>query len=182
MLRVSRTKHLITGSFFNSYIQIFPGLKDLHFTYPPPGNYHVTIDCNDGTKYRIYSNSATKQDPGKDDRQQINRDSLPFEWRMFVPDKRMRPSFDDFRNDPTKSDSLLAIGIPCIPLNGPNEIPGKNDVIFSYVPDPEQKKMVTLNVSVCGSKHTFNSTNPNFPQPMFEHRAQGDPDFLIRFF
>jgi hypothetical protein len=182
LLRVSRTKNIITGSFFNSYIQVYPGLKDLHFTYPPPGNYHVTVVCSDGTEYRIYSNSATKRCAGRNDREQIDRESLPFTWRMFVPEKRMRPSFHDFQNDPTKSDSLLAIGIPCVPLTGPSETPRTSDAIFRYELDPEKKRMVTLNVSICGSKYNFNPTNPDFPKPVFEHRDQGNPEVLIHFF
>ncbi len=182
LLRVSRTKNTITGSFFNSYIKIFPGLKDLHFTYPPPGNYHVTVVCTDGTEYRIYSNSATMRCAGQVDREQIDRGSLPFELTMFVPEKRMRPSFHDFHNDPTKSDTILGIGIPCVPLTGPSESPRTSDVIFSYEADPEKKRMVTLNVTICGSKYNFNPTNPNFPKPLFEHRDQGSPEVLIHFF
>jgi hypothetical protein len=119
---------------------------------------------------------------GQVDREQIDRGSLPFELTMFVPEKRMRPSFHDFHNDPTKSDTILGIGIPCVPLTGPSESPRTSDVIFSYEADPEKKRMVTLNVTICGSKYNFNPTNPNFPKPLFEHRDQGSPEVLIHFF
>jgi hypothetical protein len=133
LLRVSRTKNLITGSFFNSVVRVFPELKDFHFTYPPKGNYHVTITGVDGTEYRIYATSATRRRADDKKSELIDRESLPFVWKMFVPQGRMRPSFDNFQTDPTKSDCLLSIGLPCIALAAPSEVPGAGDVIFSYV-------------------------------------------------
>ena len=61
LLRINRTKNIITGSFFNSVVRAFPDLKDFHFTYPPRGNYHVTIVSLDGTEYRVYATSATRR-------------------------------------------------------------------------------------------------------------------------
>jgi hypothetical protein len=180
LLRINRTKNLITGSFFNSVVRAAPDLKDFHFTYPPRGNYHVTIVALDGTEYRVYATSATRRSVNDKQSDLIDKESLPFFWKMFVPPERTRPSFEDFQQDPTRWDTIFGIGLPCVQLAGPSEIPAKNDLVFSYKVDPE--RMVTLNVTISGSDYVFKTENPNFPKPLFENRDGESPQIVIHFF
>ena len=180
LLRISRTKNIITGSFFSSAVRAVPDVKDFHFTYPPKGNYHVTIVAPDDTSYRVYATSATRRSVGNNQSIQIDKESLPFFWKMFVPPERIRPSFEEFQRDPTKWDTILCMGWPCIPLIGQSEVPGKDDLVFSY--ETNVQKMISLNVTICGSAYEFKPENPNFPKPRFESRDGGSPEVMIQFF
>jgi hypothetical protein len=62
LARVDKTPTTITGSIWH----IFPpdrltGLKDIHFTYPADGNYHISTSMTDGTEVKIFFDRGARK-------------------------------------------------------------------------------------------------------------------------
>jgi len=110
VMNVQRTgTGLITGSYcFHGPVRpLSHTVKNIHFTYPPDGDYHQTVIFNDGSELKTFYNLASrrlKNGPW----QSIQLDEID---QAFQPRQRYQtPSIDEFSQNPELSHHFAAVG------------------------------------------------------------------------
>jgi hypothetical protein len=64
LARIDRSATSITGAIWHIFpAEYHTNVKDIHFTYPADGDYHVSAALNNGTKLHIFSDRAAIKKP-----------------------------------------------------------------------------------------------------------------------
>jgi len=111
LMNVQRTgTGLITGSFLQQgpVRPLSHTVKNIHFTYPPSGDYHQTVLLKDGSEIKIFHDRISKKEPGGAWK------IIPLEeidQSFLFPRKRYKtPSLDEYKKNPELRHHFVAVG------------------------------------------------------------------------
>ena len=112
LMNVQRTgTGLITGSFFRQgpVRPLSNTVKNIHFTYPPSGDYHQTVLFKDGSEMKIFYDRISKREPGGAWK------LIPLEevdQSFLFPRKRYKtPSLEEYKRTPELGHHFVAVGV-----------------------------------------------------------------------
>lgn len=111
LLKVHRTgTGLITGSYFGQG----PArgqraeIKDIHFTYPPSGQYHQTVVFYSGRQLRVFHDRAEEK-CGQNSWKCLDREEIN-EYFLFPVKRYKTPSFEEFLETPNWNVHIIGVG------------------------------------------------------------------------
>lgn len=155
--RIDKSSGPITGSIWYPFpVQYHKGIKDIHFTYPADGQYHITVIFNDKTELKVFSDRASIKIVGGTEwdktSKEVAQKMVPM--TMLIPDFAPSPLADYLTM--SKSFPILMMGISRVD-GSDTLVPKREDFVIDCT-DVDMSRTPNLNLMIIGK-----DVNPTAP-------------------
>ncbi len=152
--RVERTgKGFITGSYLLEG-PIRPErltIQDIHFTYPPDGDFHQTVNFKNGEKLRVFHERAYRK---REDGPWLETayETVNASYRFLM--KQKKPDFHEFKTNSETFRNIVAVGFGDCAFKGMTSDKPKNPAVIIDATDNEDSTF-TINFMLAAKKWDF---------------------------
>ena len=132
-------------------------IQDIHFTYPPDGDFHQTVDFKNGEKLRVFHGRAYRK-KGDGPWLETPYETVNESYRFLM--KQKKPDFHEFKSNSETFRNIVAVGFGDCAFKGmPSDKP-KNPALLIDATEHEDSTF-TINFMLSAKKMDFTAWDKN---------------------